>query len=279
MHPEGHAVARVMHLMYSAFSPVTTVRFQSQRKKEVEMQLALCAVAALLLVSAVWAAGIDAQHTHHVACHRASDVYVDDGEWAARLDAHGVAFGGRVSDSCLRLLVPHDDDVDAPSATAGRGGHAWAHLFEHSEPVQTYSHREVAPRGEGDTMSATFPLPPVRAQDHAIVSWGLDRIDDRRGLDNSYEHTRSGAGVHVYVLDTGIVFCAAAPHFLCACTHTIPLPPALHVFVFALCLLRVAVRSQTHTHTQLFTPDIIILFYFSAFFICAIISTYVYDVL
>jgi len=35
-------------------------------------------------------------------------------------------------------------------------------------------------------------------------SWGLDRIDDADGLDNSYDNGAGGAGVHVYVLDTGI---------------------------------------------------------------------------
>lgn len=37
-------------------------------------------------------------------------------------------------------------------------------------------------------------------------SWGLDRIDDNRGLDNSYTGSdkSGGSAVHVYVLDTGI---------------------------------------------------------------------------
>jgi len=37
-------------------------------------------------------------------------------------------------------------------------------------------------------------------------SWGLDRIDDRSGLDGSYlgSGESGGAGVHVYVVDTGI---------------------------------------------------------------------------
>ena len=36
-------------------------------------------------------------------------------------------------------------------------------------------------------------------------SWGLDRVDDRQGLDNSYEAPANGGqGVHVYVADTGI---------------------------------------------------------------------------
>jgi len=38
-----------------------------------------------------------------------------------------------------------------------------------------------------------------------VLSWGLDRIDDRSGLDNSYDGAADGGnGVHVYVADTGI---------------------------------------------------------------------------
>jgi subtilisin family serine protease len=34
--------------------------------------------------------------------------------------------------------------------------------------------------------------------------WGLDRVDDRKGFDKSYDFAYDGHGVHVYVLDTGI---------------------------------------------------------------------------
>jgi len=40
----------------------------------------------------------------------------------------------------------------------------------------------------------------------ASVPWGLDRIDDKKGLDNSYSDysPSQGSGVNVYVLDTGV---------------------------------------------------------------------------
>merc|ERR1719414_2265591 len=38
----------------------------------------------------------------------------------------------------------------------------------------------------------------------STASWGLDRIDEEGGMDNSYSPSGTGAGVHVYVADTGI---------------------------------------------------------------------------
>jgi len=35
-------------------------------------------------------------------------------------------------------------------------------------------------------------------------TWGLDRIDDRAGLDKSYTYEATGAGVTAYIIDTGI---------------------------------------------------------------------------
>mmetsp|Transcript_83672 Transcript_83672/g.194577 ORF Transcript_83672/g.194577 Transcript_83672/m.194577 type:complete len:729 (-) Transcript_83672:189-2375(-) len=44
-----------------------------------------------------------------------------------------------------------------------------------------------------------------RSSTASVQSWGLDRIDARRGLDDSYSPTLTGRGVHVFVADTGIL--------------------------------------------------------------------------
>jgi subtilisin family serine protease len=44
----------------------------------------------------------------------------------------------------------------------------------------------------------------VNSADTPTASWGLDRIDQRTGQDNTYTYNATGTGVTAYVIDTGI---------------------------------------------------------------------------
>src|SRR4051812_6283033 len=65
---------------------------------------------------------------------------------------------------------------------------------DHLGNVQSQSDVQVAAFDTQVAATATQSNPP----------WGLDRIDQRTGLSNSYSSTLTGTGVKVYVIDTGI---------------------------------------------------------------------------
>ena len=55
------------------------------------------------------------------------------------------------------------------------------------------------------TASADQAKLQVPVQPQSVASWGLDRIDQRPPLlDGNYTYTLNGAGVNVYIIDTGI---------------------------------------------------------------------------
>lgn len=60
-------------------------------------------------------------------------------------------------------------------------------------------------RVEPDQVVQVRPITAAATQTENLDrAWGLDRVDARSGIDGSYSYTRTGAGVKVYVLDTGI---------------------------------------------------------------------------
>lgn len=92
------------------------------------------------------------------------------------------------------LTRPHGGSVKFFYDTALRGfsarlTEAAAHAISQSPLVQF-----VEENGEGSVTTTQFNPP----------NWGLDRIDQRTGLDQTYTYERTGAGVVAYVLDSGI---------------------------------------------------------------------------
>jgi subtilisin family serine protease len=65
---------------------------------------------------------------------------------------------------------------------------------------------DIKPAADPGTVGARRLVPVEAAAVRTAASWGIDRIDQRRGTDGVYR-TRpgiDGAGVHVYVIDTGL---------------------------------------------------------------------------
>jgi subtilisin family serine protease len=99
--------------------------------------------------------------------------------------------------------------VDAEETAArGEGGHI-GHRFTHvlsgysveATPAQI---ARIKKRPEVAVVEADVPTHTADAQE--TPPWGLDRIDQRAlPLSNSYSYLTNGAGVNVYLLDTGIL--------------------------------------------------------------------------
>ena len=87
-------------------------------------------------------------------------------------------YGGRVDLRYSRALVGFAGELPAPAVEAIR-----------RHPLVEYVEEDAEMTVVGSQPGAT---------------WGLDRIDDRAGLDGLYEWTTSGAGVTAYVIDTGL---------------------------------------------------------------------------
>jgi subtilisin family serine protease len=84
------------------------------------------------------------------------------------------------------IIQSTDSELDAVLRTYG----------EHVEYVEPDAPMQLIPDVvENETMDAL----------NNVASWGLDRVDDRKGMDGTYTGAvNGGGGVHVYVADTGI---------------------------------------------------------------------------
>lgn len=102
--------------------------------------------------------------------------------------------GPDVAAEASRLVPPRDGEVERIYRHALRGFVARVGPAKAIELRADHAVGLVEADQSVSTGTTQSPTP----------SWGLDRIDQRSGLDDSYTYNRTGAGVRLYGIDTGI---------------------------------------------------------------------------
>ena len=105
------------------------------------------------------------------------------------------------------IVVFRDDVRDVPGLARRLGGANVRHTYQHA--VKGFSARIPA---QAAAALARNPNVAYVEQDQVVsvtgtqtgATWGLDRIDARAGLDESYTYNTTGTGVTAYIIDTGI---------------------------------------------------------------------------
>ena len=113
-------------------------------------------------------------------------------------------------------IVVFRDDVADPGAEARQlaAAHGATIRFVYSRAIKGFA---AHMSGAAANALARNPVVLLVEQDQTISldatetmdangdPWGLDRIDAHSGLSNSYTYALTGAGVHAYIIDTGIL--------------------------------------------------------------------------
>ena len=171
--------------------------------------LTLLALSASLLGSGC-ASSLDAEDSLHAADAEAAD------EIAPAMIVHADLAPRLPSVVTNRYVVRLRDDAgDRGFAStrrlaevAAKDGAVQGHVFEHT--IHGFSVVNLSDaaletiRRDPDVLSVEVDEPLSVDELQSTPGWGLDRLDDKQGLDGSYWYESAGAGVHIYVVDNGV---------------------------------------------------------------------------